>query len=95
MGPEAKLERKVVALCKQHEVICYKFVSPNHAGVPDRILVFPNGAVAFVELKAPGGRLTALQQYEIARLRKQGATVVVHNDYAEFTDWFTALRTMI
>lgn len=39
----------------------FKFVSPGNAGVPDRIVMLPNGRIAFVELKAPGGKPTPLQ----------------------------------
>lgn len=91
MRPEAAIERKVVALCKQHGVLCYKFVSPGHAGVPDRVLVFPNGLVAFVELKAPGGRVSALQHHEIERLRSHNVIAIVARSFEEFETWFTPL----
>lgn len=38
----------------------WKFVSPANRGVPDRI-VFKKGIVFFFELKAPGKKLTPLQ----------------------------------
>ena len=40
----------------------WKFVSPAHRGVADRIALLPGGATWFVELKAPTGRLSALQK---------------------------------
>ena len=40
----------------------YKFTSPNQRGVADRIACMPNGEAWFVELKKPGGRLSALQE---------------------------------
>ena len=39
----------------------YKFVSPANRGVADRIVCLPDGSTWFVELKAPGGRLSPLQ----------------------------------
>lgn len=33
---------------------CWKWVSPGRRGVPDRIVLMPQGRVSFVELKAPG-----------------------------------------
>jgi hypothetical protein len=40
----------------------YKFKSPSHRGVTDRIACLPNGSTWFVELKRPkGGRLSKLQ----------------------------------
>jgi hypothetical protein len=32
------------------------------AGVPDLVLLFPGGRTAFIEIKAPGGRLSASQK---------------------------------
>jgi hypothetical protein len=41
--------------------IAYKFVSPGHAGVADRLVLLPGGVVWFVEVKAPDGKLSPLQ----------------------------------
>ena len=40
----------------------YKFRSVAQRGVADRIACLPNGETWFVELKKPGGRLSALQE---------------------------------
>lgn len=40
----------------------YKFRSVSQRGVADRIACMPNGEAWFVELKKPGGRLSALQE---------------------------------
>ena len=40
----------------------YKFRSVTQRGVADRIACMPNGEAWFVELKKPGGRLSALQE---------------------------------
>ena len=45
-----------------------KFVSPGNDGVPDRIAIFPDGRVVFVELKAQYGKLSLVQSYQIGRL---------------------------
>ena len=37
----------MVKYCHEHSILCYKFVSPNQRGVPDRILVLPGGQVIF------------------------------------------------
>jgi hypothetical protein len=39
----------------------YKFVSPQHRGVPDQIAFFPGGFIILAEMKRPGGKLTPLQ----------------------------------
>jgi hypothetical protein len=54
-----------------------KWISPGNNGVPDRIVFLPGGRIVFVELKAPGKKPTALQQYQHDRLRDLGQLVVV------------------
>ncbi len=55
----------------------YKWVSPGNDGVPDRIVIFPNRAPVFVELKTDTGQVSKLQQAQIDRLRKLGQCVKV------------------
>lgn len=55
----------------------YKWVSPGNVGVPDRICIFPGGRVVFVELKGPGGRVSAAQRLQIDRLLALGCAVYV------------------
>lgn len=53
----------------------YKFVSPGNAGVPDRLVLFPEGKSVFVELKAPGKEVTALQKRQINKILSLGFDV--------------------
>ena len=39
--------------------VCLKWVCPGHRGVPDRMILFPGGVIAFVELKRPGAKVKA------------------------------------
>lgn len=55
----------------------YKFVSPGNIGVPDRLVVFPGGKIAFAELKAPGKEPRPSQVAQIRRLRQLGVDVEV------------------
>ncbi|WPS86481.1 VRR-NUC domain-containing protein [Brevibacillus halotolerans] len=55
----------------------YKFESPGNAGVPDRLVLFPGGRAAFVELKAPGKKPTALQLAQGKKISGLGFTVLV------------------
>lgn len=45
-----------------------KFTSPGNDGAPDRIAIFPDGRIVFVELKTRTGRVGRLQMYQIRRL---------------------------
>ncbi len=55
----------------------YKWVSPGNNGVPDRIVIFPNGIIKFVELKAPGQAPTAYQKLVHRQLRQLNCEVLV------------------
>jgi hypothetical protein len=65
---EAYLRERVIATGGA----CYKFVSPGRRGVPDRLCVWRDGVVAFVEVKAPGKMPTPAQYRELQRLRRMG-----------------------
>lgn len=79
---EKHLEAKIVAYCKAHDILCYKFSSPAHRGVPDRILI-KNGKVLFLELKRPKGMPTALQTREIERIREHGIPATWTDSYED------------
>lgn len=59
---EPELERMFKREVEKVDGLCYKFVSPGNAGVPDRAVIFPTGLVFFCELKRPGERLRPLQR---------------------------------
>lgn len=80
---EAKIEKKLVAYCRKQGLLTYKFSSPAHRGVPDRVIMGKN-RILFMELKREGNTLTALQEHEIARINAAGihATWAVGYDKA-------------
>ena len=73
---ESTIEKHLVAQVKALGGMAYKFTSPAHRGVADRVVCLPNGQTWFVELKAPGGRLSELQKHfqsEMARMNQNYA----------------------
>lgn len=74
---EKQIEEKVNTYAKQRGIEVYKFTSPNRAAVPDRLYVFPNGTVLFIEFKREGLTATPPQQREHARLRGNNIPVYV------------------
>ena len=69
---EKHIEAYLVKRVKERGGIAYKFVSPAHRGVADRIVCLPGGAVWFIELKAPGGRLSPLQKVFADDMKRLG-----------------------
>lgn len=74
---ESEVERRLVQMVRKRGGLCYKFVSPGNPGVPDRIIITPNGRTIYVELKTEIGRLANIQQWQIAEMQKRGAEVRV------------------
>lgn len=72
---ESVVEKKFVTEVKKRGGLAVKFVSPGWGGVPDRLVLFPGGRMAFVELKAPGEIMRPLQQYRARQLTALGFRV--------------------
>nr|DAX57994.1 MAG TPA: Nuclease [Caudoviricetes sp.] len=74
---ESIIEKYLVSEVKKMGGTAYKFVSPGHAGIPDRICLLPNGTLFFVELKATGKLTRPLQDRQIEKIRAYGQRVYV------------------
>ena len=66
----------------------YKFTSPGNDGVPDRIVMLPDGRIVFVELKTDTGKLSRLQELQTRQIAELGQTVRVLHGLAEVRDFF-------
>ena len=69
---EKKIETYFVQTVKNLGGKAYKFSSPAHRGVSDRIAIMPNGVVWFVEIKRPNGKLTPLQELFAKEMERLG-----------------------
>lgn len=74
---ESQLEQYLKREVDKLGGLSFKWVSPSLRGVPDRIVILPNGSVEFVELKTETGRLSKLQEYIISQLRNHNCNVHV------------------
>ena len=74
---EKNIENKLTTAVKKAGGIAPKFVSPSFAGMPDRLVLLPDGVFAFVELKAPGKHTRPLQTVRHRMLQKLGFKVYV------------------
>lgn len=66
----------------------YKFTSPGNDGVPDRIVMLPDGRIVFVELKTDTGKLSKLQELQCRQIAELGQTVRVLHGLSEVRDFF-------
>ena len=72
--------------------VAFKFVSPSHRGVSDRIVCL-QGQTWFVELKRPGGRLSPLQRVFAAEMERLGQRYACLSSRLEIDQWLNGLTT--
>ena len=72
--------------------MCPKLVSPGTDGMPDRLVLLPEGRMGFVEVKAPGKKPRPLQQKRHEQLRKLGYTVAVLDDPQQIPEILDEIR---
>lgn len=77
---EREIEEKLRLESQKRGGLAMKFVSPGLVGVPDRIVILPQGRLGFVELKALGERPKKIQVRRMKQLRKLGFLVYVLDD---------------
>ena len=87
---EKVTERYLCQRMKEIGCECFKWTSPGVRGVPDRICIFPHGAIYFVELKSEGVKPKAHQLRFAKRLKKVN-TPVEFIDTKEEVDNFIKL----
>ena len=74
---EKQIENRLASEVKKAGGIALKFVSPSFDGMPDRLVLIPDGHIAFVELKAPGKKPRPVQLARHRLLRSLGFQVYV------------------
>ena len=89
---EQKIEQALVEAVKKSGGRCWKFVSPGQAGVPDRIVMLPEGVLAFVELKAPGKKPRPLQLVRHRELAALGFKVYVIDSLEQIGGFLAELK---
>ena len=77
---EKIIERKLVHAVKAMGGIAPKFTSPGFDGMPDRLVLLPQGIIAFVEVKRHGEKPRPLQEARHGMLRRLGFEVYILDD---------------
>ncbi len=77
---ERDIEGKLAKAVKESGGMCPKFVAPGFDGMPDRIVLLPDGHIGFVEVKTKGKLPRPLQQKRHTQLRALGYKVYVLDD---------------
>lgn len=82
---EKSIEQKFVHAVKAAGGIAPKLVAPGFDGMPDRMVLMPEGRTAFVEVKAPGEKPRPLQLVRHRLLRRLGFRVYVLDSEKQIT----------
>ena len=92
---EKELENELIKAIKEIGGICYKFISFNSIGVPDRIIIF-NGIVVFAEIKSEykHSRLSKMQEYQINKIRQQGIKVYIISTSNDIKELIYEIKNM-
>ena len=90
---EKQIEQKLVKAIKDMGGIAPKFASPGFDGMPDRIVLLPDGHMAFVEVKAPGKKPRPLQQVRHILLRRLGFKVYILDNEQQIGVILDEIRT--
>lgn len=77
MPLESYIERKFVEYIRSHGGMAIKLDATSCAGIPDRLVVLPDGKMFFVELKQPGKKPRPIQVKRHADLNRLGFNVYV------------------
>mgnify|MGYP002639326074 CR=1 FL=1 len=80
---ESQIESAVCKHAQNKGLLAYKLTSPGRSGVPDRLMITPDGKVFMIEFKTPTGRLSALQINELRRLSEHNIPVYVVKNVVE------------
>ncbi|MCM1024428.1 MAG: VRR-NUC domain-containing protein [Prevotella sp.] len=91
-NPESKIEKKLCDGVKRLGGRAYKLTSPGCAGLPDRLICLPNGAMIFAELKTEKGRLSPPQRRRIDELAKMRQHVRVLYGERDVENFLVSLR---
>lgn len=83
---EKQVEQALTRAVQKRGGLCWKLVSPGTAGVPDRLILLPGGHVGFAEVKAPGGKIRAIQKHRIRGLRQLGMSAHIINNPARIEE---------
>lgn len=90
---EKTIEQKLIKAVKNAGGIAPKMVSPGFDGMPDRIVLLPEGKIGFVEVKAPGKKPRPLQAARHGLLRRLGFKVYVLDDPEQIGGMLDEIRT--
>lgn len=90
---EKVIEKHLTTEVRKRGGHAYKLTSPNHAGMPDRLVCLPGGHTAFIELKAPGQKPRPIQRVRHQELRELGQRVYIIDSITQIQEVLDEIQT--
>lgn len=88
---EKVVERKLVEAVKANGGMCIKLLCDQLTGLPDRMCLFPNHKIVFVELKTTGRKPKRIQLFIHDKLRALGFRVEVIDTVKGVNDFINTI----
>lgn len=88
---ENVIEQKLVTEVKKADGLCIKLL--GMVGIPDRMVLLPDGKIGFVEVKAPGKKPRPIQVKRMKQLRSLGFSCFVLDDPVAIGGIFHAIQS--
>lgn len=92
---EKIIEQYLIREVKKIGGLPYKFKSPQKRSVPDRLCIFNENIIAFVEVKATGKHPTEAQYREIDRLEYKEQWVLWVNSKSGVDNFIKKVKVML
>ena len=87
MTTESDIEKECIKQIHDLGGWCIKYTSSSERGLPDRLCIFPNGKIVWVEFKRPRRfKLDPLQKIQVKRLKKLHQTAIMINSFSKITN---------
>lgn len=88
---EKDVERRLVELVKINNGLCIKLLCDQLTGLPDRMCLFPEHKIIFVELKTTGRKPKRIQVYIHNKLKALGFRVEVIDTIKGVEDFISSI----
>lgn len=89
---EKVVERKLVEAVKANGGMCIKLLCDQLTGLPDRMCLFQNHKIVFVELKTTGKKPKCIQLFIHNKLRNLGFRVEVIDTVKGVNDFINSIK---
>lgn len=75
---EQQIQSKKIKELEAEGYYVIKLINTNKNGIPDLIAIPPNSDVLFIEVKAPSGRVSKLQEFRMKELNQHGIKTEIY-----------------